>query len=107
MKKAVTKKPKARKAADHDFEAELRYRSAAKIAKDFPGKKERKAIAAFFKWLSMNSVCAWRDKDRRYGTDLITRGMVVREGPYDAILIKKLTIDQAMRAFGIRIKDLV
>lgn len=41
-----------------DLRKELRYMSAKNIAKDFPSKRERAAIAAVFEWYSLNSVIA-------------------------------------------------
>jgi hypothetical protein len=52
-----TKKNQGRRSIS-DLRKELRYMSAENIAKDFPSKRERAAIAAVFEWYSLNSVVA-------------------------------------------------
>jgi hypothetical protein len=44
----------------------LRYMDPANIARDFPSKRERAAIAAVLRWLSLNSTVAWRLKNGTY-----------------------------------------
>ena len=53
--------------ADLDYAAlRLRYMNPENVAKDFPSKRERAAIAAVFEWLSYNSLTAWQLKNGTY-----------------------------------------
>lgn len=65
--------------ADLDYIAlRLRYMNPENVAKDFPSKRERAAIAAVFEWISFNSTTAWRLKNGTY-TDVAWSKSVRRE----------------------------
>lgn len=64
----------------------LKYISPEEVAKDFRSPRERAAIAAVFKWLSLNSLCAWRLKNGQYSTTARSK-TVRRDGPYDGVLL--------------------
>lgn len=51
------------------FPAALRYMAPENVLTDFTSERERAAIAAVFKWLSLNSAIAWRNKRGNYTTD--------------------------------------
>ncbi len=59
---------------DLDYAAlRLRYMNPENVAKDFPSKRERAAIAAVFEWLSYNSLTAWQLKNGTYTVVAMTR----------------------------------
>lgn len=50
------------KRVKYSLDHELRYISPENVAKDFSAPRERAAIAAVFRWLSLNGICAWEGK---------------------------------------------
>ncbi len=64
----------------------LKYISPEEVAKDFRSPRERAAIAAVFKWLSLNGLCAWRLKNGQYSTTAMSK-TVRRDGPHEGVLL--------------------
>jgi hypothetical protein len=79
----------------------LRYMNPKNIAEDFPTPHDQKVIAAVFKWLSLNSVCAWKDKQHKYSVVAMSK-TVKRERPHDAVLLDVEQLQQAEKALGIK-----
>jgi hypothetical protein len=77
---------------------ELRYMRPENIAKDFKSPRERAAIAAVFKWLSLNASTAWELKRPNVYTTVAVSGSVNRTlTPYQACVIEKKAVDKAER----------
>jgi hypothetical protein len=94
MKRTKTTFSKPSKADLATAAKRLRYMNPEHIANDFPGKKERAAIAAVFKWLSLNAVCARALKHGRYATHWSS---IQRRGKWidDAIVLDRKALDRA------------
>ena len=69
-----------------DLKEHLKYISPEEVAKDFRSPRERAAIAAVFKWLSLNGLCAWRLKNGQYSTKAMSK-TVRRDGPHEGVLL--------------------
>jgi len=75
----------------------LRYMSPEHIAEDFPDAQSRAAIAAVFKWLSLNATCAWRLKNGTY-TNVAMSKTVHRElGTSDALILDEERYERARK----------
>jgi|SRR5271166_2656403 len=78
---------------------ELRYIDPDNIAIDFTSSREREAIAAVFKWLSLNGICGWQlKKSGNYSTTYISKGGVKQVGPHEAIVLSVEQYDRAKKA---------
>jgi hypothetical protein len=79
----------------------LRYMNPKNIAEDFPTPHDQKVIAAVFKWLSLNSVCAWKDKQHKYSVVAMSK-TVKRTTSHDAIVLDVKQYQEAEKALGIK-----
>ena len=83
---------------------ELHYYAIETVAKEFRSKRERAAIAALWKWLSLNGFCAWnRGRDKSiYDTTAIgpgrPKGRIWKQP--DAVVISQDTWDRARVLLG-------
>jgi hypothetical protein len=82
--------------------ARLRYMSPEHIAKDFRSARERAAIAAVFKWLSLNAITAWPLK--RYGhyaTVAVSAAVNRKIGTSTAMVLGDEQYDRARKVLGV------
>ena len=86
---------------DLDYAAlRLRYMNPENVAKDFPSKRERAAIAAVFEWLSYNCTTAWRLKNGTV-TDVAMSKSVRREiGTSTHLVMSNETYERAREVLG-------
>jgi hypothetical protein len=103
LRRKVMKKPKTEvkfsKPSKADIAAgirNLRYMHPEDIAKDFKSPKERAAIEAVFRWLSLNACTAWSLK-RNGSYSTVARSSRVRRdiGTWTAIVLDKTRLDKA------------
>jgi hypothetical protein len=72
--KVLTAQPELTRAERTHLREALRYYSTEGVLKDFPSKRERAAMAALWKWLSLNGVVAWKTKKDPHVFDTIAAG---------------------------------
>jgi hypothetical protein len=80
---------------DEEIRRRFRYMSPEHIAEDFKSPRERAAIRAVFRWLSLNGLCAWELKRRNVYTTAAMFKRVRRDGPYQAVVVPVEAIRRA------------
>ena len=83
------------------IEKALRYMNPSDISADFTTVAERRAIAAVFKWLSLNGVCAWQLKGGTYSTTAMGKGIGRLCRPSHAIVLETSAYEAAREILGL------
>jgi len=100
MKTKISLKPS--KADLAQWREHLKYLLSEDLVRDFKSKKERAAIAAVFKWLSLNAIVAWKlKKSGQYTTLAMSRHTWKVIEKYDAFVLSRDTVDKAEKLLGI------
>lgn len=98
-------KNKINKAELEMVERRLRYMSPENIAADFHSERERAAIAAVFKWLSLNGICAWELKrPGTYSTTAMSKTVRRDFGTSNAIVLENERYEHAKAVLGLKEK---
>jgi hypothetical protein len=86
---AKARKPTARQLAR--VREELRYYSSENVLKDFPSKRERAAMAAMWRWLSMHGIVAWNKGNggQVFDTAAWVKGRSRLFGTSDAVVFRE------------------
>ena len=104
-KKPETATPRLTKPSRADMRlamARLRYMSPEHIAKDFGSARERTAIAAVFRWLSLNAITAWPLKRHgHYATVARSAGVNRKIGTSTAMVLSDEQYDRARKVLGV------
>jgi hypothetical protein len=79
----------------------LRYMDIKAVEADFKKPEERAAIAAVFKWLSLNALCAWQMKDHCHYSVIGSSKSIKRDWakPYDALVLDEKRYEAARKLF--------
>jgi hypothetical protein len=98
MKKPRVVLTKPSKADMRNAREALRYMVPEHIAEEFRQPRERAAIAAVFRWLALNGVCAWSLKRHgHYATVAMSARVRRKIGTSDAIVLSDEAYEKARR----------